>query len=67
MAFGAWGSRPWAAKCASCANYSGSQVDCGYCRVWSAVIPQDSRLARGCPHWTSREAMRLQPAGPTAG
>jgi hypothetical protein len=53
--------RSWSAKCSSCANYSGSQVDCGYCRVWSAVIPQDSRLTNDCPHWTSREALKPVP------
>lgn len=62
MVFGSWSG-----KCSSCANYCGSQVEGGFCRVWSAVIPQDSRLTRCCPHWTSREAMKLALADAAAG
>ena len=61
MVFGSW-----TAKCSSCANYSGSQVDCGFCRVWGAVIPQDAPITRQCPHWTSRDALRLVVAATAA-
>lgn len=52
----------WSSKCSSCANYSGSQQACGFCRVWGAVVLPDATLTRQCPHWTSRETSRLAPA-----
>lgn len=52
----------WSSKCSNCANYSGSQQSCGYCRVWGAVVLRDSSITRQCPHWTSREAVKLPAA-----
>lgn len=57
--FGAWSN-----KCSNCANYSGSQHSCGFCRVWCAVVLQDSSLTRQCPHWTSREVLKVATANP---
>jgi len=58
---------PWANKCSTCANYSGSMRACGFCRVWGAVIPQDAAITRQCPHWTSRDALRLAVAARALG
>jgi hypothetical protein len=53
----------WSSKCAQCANYSGSQQSCGFCRVWGAVVLPDAAITRQCPHWTSRDAARMSAAG----
>ena len=54
----------WSSKCSSCANHSGSQQSCGFCRVWGAVVLQDSALTRQCPHWTSRDALKVAAVTP---
>ena len=54
----------WSGKCGNCANYSGYQQSCGFCRVWGAVVLQDSALTRQCPHWTSRDALKVAAVTP---
>lgn len=50
----------WSQKCSTCANYAGSRPSAGFCRVWGTLLTTGSAPVRQCPHWTSREAWRLQ-------